>query len=313
MDARRRQPTIVVLGSINMDLVAITARVPVAGETVVGQRFFTAPGGKGANQAVAVARLGARARMVGRVGRDAFGPVLKAGLEASGVDVSGVAEDAAASSGIAMIIVDAAGQNRIIAVYGANMACDQAQLEAARAALAGADALMLQLEVPLEVSLEAARYARATGVRVVWDPAPALALPPEAYRAVDVLTPNQTEATTLTGVEVVDLASARAAAEALLDMGAAAAVVKLGERGAYYASRDDSGHVPAYRVKVVDTVAAGDAFGGALTVALAEGRGLKEAVRFGAAAGALAVTRPGAQEAMPTRQEVEALMASQPG
>ena len=247
--------------------------------------------------------------MVGRVGGDAFGPELLTGLRGYGIEVEGVAEDPDNASGIAMILLDSRRQNHIVAVYGANAACDATQLEATKHALSGADALLLQLEIPFEISLAAARYARSLGVRVIWDPAPATEMRREAYAAVDVLTPNQTEAAFLTGIQVTDVSSARAAAEALLGMGLPVAVVKLGEQGVYFASAEENGHVPAYEVEVVDTVAAGDAFGAALAVALSEGRSLPDAVRWAAAAGALAVTRPGAQGAMPARQEVEALLA----
>ena len=304
-----KRPTIVVLGGINMDLIGIAPRLPAPGETVVGDRFYTAPGGKGANQAVAAAKLGAEVRMVGRVGRDMFGPGLLDDLRGHGIDVSGVAVDPEHASGIAVILLDARRQNHIVAIYGANVKCDEDQLQATESALDGADALLLQLEIPSEVSLAAARAAKRRGVRVIWDPAPAAGMPPEAYRVVDVLTPNQTEATALTGIEVTNVTSARAAAHALLDRGAGAAVVKLGELGALYASSDGVGHVLSHEVEVVDTVAAGDAFGAALAVALVEGRSMEEAVRYGATAGALAVTRPGAQEAMPSRSEVEALLS----
>jgi ribokinase len=309
MSSPAKPPTIVVLGGINMDLIGVAPRLPMPGETVIGERFYTAPGGKGANQAVATARLGADVRMVGRVGKDAFGPELLEGLRGYGIDVSGVAEDPNNASGIAIILLDSRKQNHITAIYGANAACGEAQLDAAKRALDGADALLLQLEIPLEVSLAAARYARARNVTVVWDPAPAIKLPREAYDAVDVLTPNQTEAAFLTGVQVTDASSARSAAEALLAAGVSVAVVKLGEQGVCYTSANDSGYVPPYAVEAVDTIAAGDAFGGALAVALAEGRSLEEAVTYGAAAGALAVTVPGAQEAMPTRRDVERLLA----
>jgi ribokinase len=302
-------PTIVVLGGINMDLIGVAAKVPSPGETVVGERFYTAPGGKGANQAVAAARLGANVRMVGRVGADTFGPTLLDGLRGYGVDVEGVAEDPDNASGVAIILLDSSKQNHILAVYGANAACDNAQLEAAKRALDGADALLLQLEVPFEVSLAAARHARSLGVRVIWDPAPALDEVRSAYDAVDVLTPNQTEATFLTGLDVTDVASATAAAEALRGLGVPLAVVKLGELGVYYASGSESGHVESFDVEAVDTIAAGDAFGAGLTVALCEGKSVRDAVQLGAAAGALAVTRPGAQEAMPERHEVDALIA----
>jgi ribokinase len=293
---------------MNMDLVATASRLPLAGETIVGDEFHTAPGGKGANQAVAAVRLGAEVRMVGRVGDDAFGRVLKDGLESHGVDVSRVAVDSGSPSGTAIILLDAERENHIVAVYGANMRCDETQVLDAESALNDADCLLLQLEIPLEVSLAAARIARELGVRVVLDPAPASELPSEAYATVDVLTPNQTEAETLTGLPVADADSARVTGEELCRRGVETAIVKLGEQGAVCVSGESSGHVPGYEVKVADTVAAGDAFGGALGVALAERRSLEDAVRFGSAAGALAVTRPGAQEAMPGRAEVERLV-----
>ena len=308
MTASANAPTIVVLGSINMDLVGSVSSMPVAGETVTGESFHTTPGGKGANQAVAAARLGANVRMVGRVGNDTFGPPLLDGLRSHGIDVSGVAIDPSNSTGIAMILLEPDGQNRIVAVYGANMACDEAQLDAAKRALAGADVLMLQLEVPLEVSLSAAECAKALGIRVVWDPAPARELPSEVFAVADVLTPNQSEAESLTGTPVVDKASAAAAARAILLKGASVAVVKLGEGGLVYATADEVRHVPAYVVNVVDSVAAGDAFGGGLAVGLAEGMALGDAIGLGMAAGALAVTRSGAQEAMPGRLEVDRLI-----
>ena len=303
-------PTIVVLGGINMDLIGITSRLAGPGETVVGERFYTTPGGKGGNQAVAAARMGARVKMIGRVGEDVFGPGLIESLRGHGVDVSSVALDLDYASGIAVILLDANRQNHIVAIYGANSACGETELEAARRAMDGADALLLQLEVPVDVSLAAAQFAASRGVRVVWDPAPVRHLPPEAYAAADVFTPNQTEAAAITGVDVVDVASAERAAIVILGKGVATAVVKLGEQGVYYASEGDAGHVQAFTVQAVDTVAAGDAFGSAVVVALIEGRSLGEAVRFGAAAGALAVTKAGAQAAMPTREEVESLLAS---
>ena len=301
---------IVVLGSINMDLIGAAPRLPSPGETVLGGDFYTAPGGKGANQAVAAARMGASTGLIGRVGTETFGPTLLDNLRDCGVDVSGVMEDSDAASGVAMILLDESRQNRILVASGANMRCDDAQVDAVASALEGADALMLQCEVTPAVSLRAARIANEMGVRVVWDPAPADAFSPEAYGLVDVLTPNQAEAAALTGVDVTDAASAESAANALVQRGVRAVVVKMGEHGAFYLSDGDSGYVPPFEVEAVDTVAAGDAFGAAMTCALAEGKPLKEAVRYGAAAGALAVTRPGAQDAMPARAEVEALLAA---
>lgn len=292
-------------------LVGIAPRLPSPGETVTGEHFYTAAGGKGANQAVAAARLGADVRMVGRVGADVFGPTLLDGLRAEGVDVRGVAVDPESASGIALILLDAGRQNHIVAIYGANMRCDHDQLETAESALEGADCLLLQLETPFDISLAAARTAKRRNVTVIWDPAPAAGMNAEAFAATDVSTPNQTEAESLTGIAVTDLSSASAAAEAIVELGARAAVVKLGELGAYHASSDGRrGHVPSFNVEAVDTVAAGDAFGGALAVALAEGKPLEAAVGYGVAAGALAVTRPGAQDAMPRGDDVEGLLAT---
>ena len=303
-------PAIVVLGGINMDLIGTAPRLPSPGETVMGEGFYTAPGGKGANQAVAAARMGASARMIGRVGSDVFGAGLLDNLRACGVDVSGVMEDADAASGVAMILLDASRQNRIVVIGSANMRCDDAQVDAVASALEGADALMLQCEIPPATSLKAARIAREMGVRVVWDPSPVEGFPPEAYAVVDVLTPNQAEAAALTGIDVTDAASAEAAARAIVERGVGAVVVKMGDAGAFYLSDGEGGCVLPYEVEAVDTVAAGDAFGAAMTCALAEGKSMVKAVKYGAAAGALAVTRPGAQEAMPSRAEVESLRSS---
>ncbi len=303
-----RKPVIVVLGGINMDLVATTRRMPAPGETVHGQAFHTAPGGKGANQAVAAARLGAEVRMVGRVGDDAFGPALLDGLRAEGVDASGVAVDPDNPSGVAMILLDSQAQNCIVAVYGANMACDDAQLDAVRRALVDADALLLQLETPLAVATEAARLAKERGVMVVWDPAPAVDMGRDAYALCDALTPNQPEAETLTGIAVEDRESAALAARELVGRGVSAAAVKLGAGGCLLATESEEAFIPAFEVDAVDTVAAGDAFAAALAVSLAEGRSFHASARFASAAGALVVTRVGAQQAMPFRGELDALL-----
>ena len=303
----RGKPVIVVFGGINMDLVGTTRRMPMAGETVFGDSFHTAPGGKGANQAMAAARLGADVRMVGRVGADDFGPTLIDGVRREGIDVLGVAVDPHNHSGVAMILLDADRQNYIVATYGANLACDNSQVEAVADALDGADALLLQLEVPLEAAMSAATLAKGRGVPVVWDPAPALPMGSDAYAVCDVLTPNQVEAEFLTGIPVIDTPSARRACESLIADGVPTAVVTLGEGGAYYATSDEQGFVPPFTVDVADTVAAGDAFAAALAVGISEGRTLRDAVLYGNSAGALAVTRSGAQEAMPARGEVDEL------
>ena len=302
------KPKIVVVGGINMDVVANVRRMPEPGETVHGDSFFMAGGGKGANQAVAAARLGAEVRMVGRVGDDDFGRTLLDALRSEGIDVDGVAPDSTNGTGVAVIMVDASGQNCIAEIYGANRASDETQLEAAKSAMEDADALMLQLETPPDVSLEAARYARSIGLRVIWDPAPAAEMPVEGFVVADFLTPNETEVEALTGIRVDDEDSAREAAESLIAKGVGAAVITLGERGVYAATEMESYLVPPFEVDVVDSVAAGDAFAAGLAVAVSEGFGLEDALRFGAASGGLAVTKPGARDAMPFRAEVDELL-----
>ncbi len=301
--------SIVVFGSINMDLVARTARLPAPGETVAGSAFTTVPGGKGANQAVACARLGAPTLMVGRVGDDPFGVELRAALRSAGVDDSGVAVTTGAS-GIAQIAVDGTGQNTIIVVPGANGAVGAEDVARLDAALPGAKALLLQLEVPLHAVAEAARAARHHGVPVILDPAPApsTGLPDALYRLADILTPNESEAEALVGFALESDEDMRRAAERLRARSGGAVLLKRGARGGLLL--DDSGELwlPPFHVTVVDTVAAGDACNAGLAVALAEGRPLAEAARWGMAAGAVAVTRPGAQAAMPTREELLALL-----
>lgn len=301
------KPKVVSLGGINMGLIGTAERLPLPGETLRGHTFYSASGGKGATQAVAAARLGANVKMVGRVGKDMFGPILLNALKNDGIDVSGVAEDPDHASGVGMIVLDAERQNHVLAIYGANLQCNEDQLASVEAALEGADALLLQMEVPFPLSVSAAHAAKAQGVTTMLDPAPASDIPHEAFQHIDIITPNQTEAEYHTGIVVDDVPSAQAAAKVLLECGVGTAIVKMAEQGVYWASQDETGYVPAFEVEVVDTVSAGDAFTGALAVALGEGRGMQEAVRYGAAAGALAVTKRGVQTAMPSRAEVDDL------
>lgn len=298
-------PRIAVLGAVNMDLVVSLARLPESGETLLGATFVTTPGGKGANQAVAAARMGAHAVFAGRVGSDPYGPELRTALRTEGIDTALLFTDRGAASGVALITVATGGANTIIAVPGANERCDASDVERLRPALAESDMLLLQLELPTETSLAAARVAREMGVPVLIDPAPVRPLPPEAYTLADVMTPNETEASTLLGIEVHDSDSGVAAAAALVERGVPTAIVTLGEQGAAYATLGgDCVYLPARAIDAVDSVASGDAFAGALAVALAEGRPLDEAMRWGMAAGALCATVPGAQAAMPRRDAV---------
>lgn len=300
--------TIVVFGSINMDLVVRTARLPQAGETLLGEAFFTAAGGKGANQAVACARLGASTALIGRVGTDLFGPLLLAGLQAYGVDTSAVQTDPAQPSGVALITVDGQGENTIIGVSGANGLVAADDLARLAALLPQARLLLLQLEVPLPHVIAAARLAREHGVTVMLDPAPAVPLPPELYGLIDILTPNETEAATLIGAAVQTQPEVVRAAQVLHKRGAKHVVIKLGPKGVYWTDGATSRLTPSFMVKAVDTVAAGDAFNAGLAVALSEGLPITEALRWGVAAGALTVTKPGAQPALPERNAVLQLL-----
>ena len=307
----QQPPKVMVLGGINMDLVFFSPRFPRPGETVVGDRFLTYAGGKGANQAVAAARMGANSVMVGRVGGDMFGPQLLDGLAAAGVDISGIGVTTGESSGIAVIGVDETAQNCITQILGANATCGPAEAAAVKRGLPGASALLLQLEVTPELSLEVAREAKSQGVMVILDPGPVRPLPKGLLGLCDVITPNETEAEALVGFPVTGLDSAAEAAAALLDQGVGIVVVKLGAQGAYFANQSSRGMTSPFEVYAVDSVAAGDAFNGALAVSLGEGKDLEEAVIIASAAGALSVTRTGAQDSMAERSRIEELIRDQ--
>jgi len=299
---------IAVVGSLNMDLVVRVPHMPIPGETVIGSDFRTIPGGKGANQAVAATRLGAEVTMIGRVGDDDFGRAQLRNLGELGVDTTHVIVDPEAATGIALITLDASGQNSIVLASGANMRLTREDINAAQDAIVQSDVLVLQLESPLEVVAYAIDVAHAEGVKVILNPAPAQPLAKETLAKLDYLIPNESETALLTGIEVADINSAREAAQHLRGEGVGTVILTLGERGAFLASAEESVHIPGYEAEVVDTTAAGDAFVGGFAVAVAEGRGLVEAVRYANAAGALAVTRLGAQPSLPTRQEVEEFM-----
>jgi ribokinase len=303
---------VIVLGSLNMDLVVRTEHIPRPGETVRGDQFATIPGGKGANQAAAAARLGARVEMVGRVGADAFGPVLLENMRAQGVGVSHVASDAEAPTGIAMIILDAGGENSIVVAPGANGRVTMADVEAARDLLRGARFLVMQFEIPMNVVREAMRLAHELGLPVILNPAPALPAEPELLRGAEFLVANESEARTLTGVEVANPGDARRAGRALLDVGVPHVILTLGAEGALLCEGGDAVHVPARQVKVVDTTAAGDAFIGGLTVALLNGFTSVEAARYATCAGTLATTVLGAQTSLPSAAEVQAFYEEGP-
>jgi len=300
------EPIVTVVGSLNMDLVARSPHIPQPGETIIGGELHTLPGGKGANQAMAAARLGAATAMVGRVGQDAFAPPLLANLAAANIDHTFVQQDAAGATGVALIVVDDAGENSIVVTPGANHQLSPTDVEAAEAVIAGAKVLLLQLEIPLESVIKAAQLAQAHGVTVILNPAPAQSLPAELLNAVDILTPNETETELLTGMPVSNQRDAEAAAAKLRDRGVATVILTLGSKGALLINGDQNILVPSFSITPVDTTAAGDAFMGGMAVALAEGQSLPEAVRWGNAAGALAATKLGAQPSLPSR---EALLA----
>lgn len=303
--------SIVIVGSINMDLVARAAHVPAPGETVLGREFATIPGGKGANQAVGVARLGGQAVMIGRVGRDGFGERLLAGLRENGVDTAHVPATPGVASGIAMIVVGDDGENAITVASGANFEVTPADVDAAEDALRAARVCLLQLELPMTTVLHAIERCRRLGVEVILDPAPAPAGPaPDELFTADLVTPNESEAAQLTGLPPD--ADPAEIVRAMTDRGCRTVVLKRGAEGAHLYSPEGSRAVPGYPVRVVDTTAAGDAFTAALAVARARNWPLDRAVQFANAAGALACTRLGAQPSLPGLAEVTDLMRGQP-
>jgi len=295
---------VLVLGSANIDHCIAAPRLPRPGETIIGSRYFTAFGGKGANQAVAAARMGARTALIGRVGDDAPGQAMLDNLSANGVVTQYVARDTTNASGSAYIIVAESGQNQIIVIPGANMAVSPSDVDRSREAFRNARVLLLQMETPDLALVAAAEAARAAGVLVVLDPAPVRPIPPELYRLLDFVAPNETEALALTGVDVDDLTGARRAAEAFASRGVRIPVIKLGPRGALALSDGEAIHSPALSINPVDTTAAGDAFAGALASSLAQGLDLRTCLSIANTAGGLACTRFGAMPSLPYAHEV---------
>lgn len=302
---------IVVIGSLNMDLVGCAQRIPVVGETIVGHKYFSEPGGKGANQAYAAAKLGGRVAMLGRVGSDEFGRQMRLNLEQVGCDVNELLTIPGAMSGIALIFVADTGQNSIIIVPGANDRFSPEDVDAAQGFLKGAALILLQLENPLLTVLAAARAAHRAGARVILDPAPARPVPEELFELSDIITPNETEAAILADLPPGSLnpEQALAIARKLQARKARTVIVKLGEQGCMLVEGAKSQLVPAPKVKAVDTTAAGDVFNAGLAVALSEGLGLAAACKFANSSAALSVTRLGTQVATPSRAEVDAFGA----
>jgi ribokinase len=303
-------PKIIIAGSLNMDLAARAAHIPLAGETILGGELLESPGGKGANQACAAAKLGGSAAMVGCVGDDDFGRAMRQNLAGAGCDVSRIGVRPGAS-GVALVFVSEQGENAIVVAPGANAKFSPADILAHAECLDGATALLLQLESPMETVMAAAKAARERGVLVILDPAPApeRGLPPELLALVDILTPNETEAAILTKTKPGKLTPEHvlAMASSLLALGPRQVILKLGARGCFL--HPDATFIPAPKVEAVDTTAAGDVFNGALAVGLSEGKALPEACWFASQAAALSVTRRGAQQSVPSRAELDLFSA----
>jgi len=313
------RPHIVVVGSSNTDMIVQVARIPRPGETILSGAFSMAAGGKGANQAVAAARSGARVTFVARVGDDLFGQKAIEGFQADGIDVRHVTRDPEAASGVALIQVEQTGQNSIAVAPGANGRLSPDDVRAAKDAIESASMVVCQLEVRIETVAETVRIASAAGVPVLLNPAPAQELDANLLRAVSILTPNETEAAQLAGFHAAgdangtDEAEIENAAERLRATGVGTVIVTLGPAGAFVLSKTGTAKVTGFEVKAVDTTGAGDVFNGVLAVALAEQRELADAIRCACAAAALSVTRLGAQPSIPHRAEIEAFLASQGG
>lgn len=303
-----RQASICVVGASNMDLLTKIPRLPRLGETLIGYRFHMGCGGKGANQAVMAARMGARVTMVTKLGRDPFGDITFNNYKKHGINTEFVFWDDETFSGVAPIFVDDEGRNIIVIVPGANFRLTPEDVRKAEAAIAEADVVVCQLEVPLEVTVEALRLARRHGRTTIFNPAPAMDIPDEVTRLSDILAPNEPETEALTGLPVRNLEEAREAALRLLQRGPGSVVITLGERGALLARNGAVQHFPAFPVKAVDTTGAGDAFIGALAVRVALGEPLEKAVVFANAAAALSVTKIGTQVSFPSLEEVEAML-----
>lgn len=290
-------------------MIVHTSRIPRPGETILGGRFFTAAGGKGANQAVAAARAGGEVILLACVGDDTFGAQAVKGCRNEGIDVSRITTVTGEASGIALICVDDRGENSIAVAPGANAHVSPALVERMDEVFAGASVVVLQLEIPLETVIAAARAAAQHGARVVLNPAPAQPLPEELFRHVSIITPNEHEAEQLTGIQVHADGGLDEAADALLAKGIAAVVITLGSHGAYIADAGSRTLIPALKVEAKDTTGAGDVFNGALAVRLSEGETLPEAVRFANVAAAISVTRMGAQPSIPRRDAVDEVLS----
>ncbi len=302
------KPKIVVIGSSNTDMVIKTDTLPLPGETVLGGTFFMNAGGKGANQAVAAARLNSDVTFIAKRGNDVFGTQAVQGFQQEGIDTNYVFTDEVNASGIALITVDAKGENCIVVAPGANASLGAADIDKATTAIEKANMIIMQLEIPLLTVAHVIKKAVGKNKRIILNPAPAMPLPYEIYAGLFLLTPNEKEAELLSGIAVSNRDSAAKAALFFIDKGAQQVIITLGKQGALWSNGKDTAVIPSPQVNAVDTTAAGDIFNGALAVALSEGKEIKEAIVFANGAAALSVTRLGAQASAPYRKEVEVFL-----
>lgn len=297
-----------VLGSINVDHVIRVPYFPKAGETLTGYGYQIAYGGKGANQAVAAARVGAKVSFIGAIGDDQIGQTMKQAFEQDGIDTSAICVIPNQSTGLAMIQVADSGENSIVISAGANADLSESLVEQHKSQIEQADILLMQLESPLQAVTLATKFAKSAGVKVVLNPAPAQPLPDSLLSHIDIITPNETEAEILTGIKVTDEQTAAVAANHFHQLGIETVLITLGSKGVYYSEKGQGEIIPGFRVDAVDTTAAGDTFNGAFVTALLEGQSPKESIRFAHAAAAISVTRMGAQTAIPTRTETDTFL-----
>lgn len=301
---------IVVVGSSNTDMIIKTEKIPKPGETVIGGKFYKAAGGKGANQAVAASRAGGNVVLIASVGNDVFGEEAITGFKNDGINIEYVKKDSVNASGIALILVDSIGENSIAVASGANLNLLESDIEKAKEEISNAAVLLMQLEIPIETVEAATKIAFSSGVKVILNPAPAQPLSDELLKCISILTPNESEAELLTGVDVKDENDAKIAAKVLLEKGVEIVIVTLGTKGALLAKKDEMKLIPGFKVDAIDTTAAGDVFNGALAVAISENKGLHDSIKFAHAAAAISVTRIGAQPSAPKLAEINEFLMS---
>lgn len=300
-----KKPKIIVIGSLVYDLVAKAERRPQKGESLLGTEFGMFPGGKGANQAVQCAKLGAEVWMAGRVGNDFFGDSLINNLNKEGVNTKYLIKDKTTTTAVGCIVIDKGGDNSIVMVPQANMKNTKSDVDRIKNILNKFDVLILQLEIPLEVVIYSAKLARKNNLKIILNPAPGREIPDILIKNCDILTPNETEAEILTGVKIKNLEDVKSAGKKLLERGAKYVIITLGEKGALYCTKEETSLISPFKVKAVDTTAAGDAFNGGLAVAIAKGKDIKEGIKLANAAGALSATKMGAQPSLPSKRELE--------